>query len=539
MLDAVADHRPPGPPGAPDVFSPDQVMDVEREMARDERTSAMIMSQLDGALGKVAELLKMLSIHAEYSPRIHANAAIIAATLLNTAERDQATPRPTERRERTPPTTSTPDHLKEIANALAKVTSRLDAIEAKVTTTKTPPAAASPTPTANARRTTNNKATTPPTTKAPKTNVATTKPITPTPKAVKAAVVRTVVNPTPTNPLAAHHPSRLIVEIKDGPGPNDRPKEVEIVRHINEVLQSSGAGKIRVVNVKFNDQNNCIIFTRADQSAAELAPHADSFIEFFAGRRPTRVRPDRPWYKVQLNGVPTRVDWTREIATPEKLHEELKINNPAYEEMEILALPRWMRHESDLMGLLRSSVVIALANEADADHLVKEVKFLAIAGHFAEAKRYADKPPVMQCSRCWAFGHTRSRCKKEVLCRICSGPHPEEKHVCTTCTEKDPDNQNMEDCMHHLKCVNCKYDHTANFRNCPVRLRQVGTSRSQPSKQTGGAQTHGAWKETKNKDRKAAPRPSQAARKTTATEDATSGKTAHVPKHIPTYFNIK
>lgn len=67
----------------------------------------------------------------------------------------------------------------------------------------------------------------------PATNTATSKPITPRPR--REPLLRPVV----TNPLAAYHPSRLIVEIEDGPGPQDRPTEVEIVKHINEVLQSA------------------------------------------------------------------------------------------------------------------------------------------------------------------------------------------------------------------------------------------------------------------------------------------------------------
>ncbi|KAI0931322.1 hypothetical protein AcW2_010268 [Taiwanofungus camphoratus] len=73
-----------------------------------------------------------------------------------------------------------------------------------------------------------------------------------------------------------------------------------MVQDINEQLQKYEDSKhIWVVNVKYNPQNNCIVFVRADQQATELIPFANRFMELIAGDRATRVRADRPWYKIQ------------------------------------------------------------------------------------------------------------------------------------------------------------------------------------------------------------------------------------------------
>ncbi|KAH9921827.1 Endonuclease/exonuclease/phosphatase, partial [Amylocystis lapponica] len=192
-----------------------------------------------------------------------------------------------------------------------------------------------------------------------------------------------------SNPLAAHHLSRLIVEIQDGASEGAHTKEALLVYQINDTLQHYEDSKhMCIVNVKFNVQNNCIVFTRADQQAAELAPFADRFMELIAGERQVRVHPDRPWYKVQLNGVSTWNEHTRAIPTPADMQQELVTNNPEYAKMEILEQPRWMCHPTDLRTRMYSSVVIALAHEADTTHLIKHIKNLAIAGLFAQRPDY-------------------------------------------------------------------------------------------------------------------------------------------------------
>lgn len=440
------------------------------------------MTLLDMALRQAAEILKTISIHAEYPMHIAELTQNIAQRILP----------PT----RTPTTEPTTDDgktniLQEVVRTMECLTNRIDAMETRALQANTPPTVprswaeemeAIPTTdalnTPETRRKTARKDT-------PTMSIATSKPITPRPQRDP------LLRPAVTNPLAAYHPLRLIVEIDNGPGPEEQPTEVEIVKNINEVLQSvDESRRLRVVNVKFNTHNNCIVFTCSDQSAGDLATFADNFVHLITGDRRTRVRPDQRWYKVQLNGVPVRNERTGAVRTPKEIDDELRALNPDYARMAVLDLPWWMRHRGDIIYNTHSSIVLALKTETDATFLVNRVQNLAISGHFAQVKQYADKPPVMQCSRCWEFGHTRSRCKQKERCRICGkNDHSKATHTCTECppTSGNGDDVDM-DASAHLKhtndyqCANCNGLHSATFRNCPVRERDAGTTKSKLSK---------------------------------------------------------
>ncbi|XP_045772942.1 uncharacterized protein LOC123872606 [Maniola jurtina] len=62
--------------------------------------------------------------------------------------------------------------------------------------------------------------------------------------------------------------------------------------------------------------------------------------------------------------------------------------------------------------------------------------------------------PVTQCAKCWRFGHQT---------RLC----PMKKIVCPKCCS---DHENCE--TTEYKCVNCKNDHMANDKTCPIFLKE-------------------------------------------------------------------
>ncbi|KAI0941845.1 hypothetical protein AcV7_002418 [Taiwanofungus camphoratus] len=394
----------------------EQAMEMIIEIERRE-TRKSTMKDLEEAMERAAEILGQMSSHAEFTPSILEKATIIAQrltpeidNLTGTGPLRRQTQKVSEKNSKKGTSTGT-EHLAQIAASLVKLTTRMDQIEMQLSIPAPRLAQGEVTNKHlgdNRKEALGTEATE---TKRPAQTVsdslkiantrATARPIIPKPRNATAELSKGKI--LPTNPLAAHHPSRLIVEIQDGLPEGKRSKEAITVQDINERLQKHEDSKhLQVVNIKYNPQNNCIVFVRTDQRATELIPFADRFTDLIAGDQATQVRADRPWYKVQVNGVSTWNQNTHDIPTPEEIHQELVDNNPDYARMEILQLPRWMRHPSDLKTLFYSSVVIALANQDDAEHLVKRLKNLAIAGSATTAgsttTRVADAKTVQSAA---------------------------------------------------------------------------------------------------------------------------------------------
>lgn len=65
---------------------------------------------------------------------------------------------------------------------------------------------------------------------------------------------------------------------------------------------------------------------------------------------------------------------------------------------------------------------------------------------------------IPQCKRYQSFGHTQGYCQKEFACVKCAG-----KHSTKGCTFRRDQKS---------KCINCRGDHPANYRGCPVAKEQ-------------------------------------------------------------------
>jgi hypothetical protein len=70
-------------------------------------------------------------------------------------------------------------------------------------------------------------------------------------------------------------------------------------------------------------------------------------------------------------------------------------------------------------------------------------------------KRKSTKIP--QCKKCQGYNHTQKYCGQEPRCVKCAG-----KHFTETCTM---------DRTNTAKCINCKGQHTANYRGCEVAVQ--------------------------------------------------------------------
>ena len=84
---------------------------------------------------------------------------------------------------------------------------------------------------------------------------------------------------------------------------------------------------------------------------------------------------------------------------------------------------------------------------------------------------------VLQCNRCWRFGHRSDTCVcplKGKICPICSETHTLKFHrALALCCQGQlkhnppiPATPEGEDCFHAGKCVNCHGDHRSDDRKC-------------------------------------------------------------------------
>lgn len=64
-------------------------------------------------------------------------------------------------------------------------------------------------------------------------------------------------------------------------------------------------------------------------------------------------------------------------------------------------------------------------------------------------------PKVIQCRKCYRFGHFSSSCSANPKCCRCAEEHPQDLS-----------------CLKQISCINCKGEHFATFSKCPEYLRQ-------------------------------------------------------------------
>ena len=308
---------------------------------------------------------------------------------------------------------------------------------------------------------------------------------------------------TPTNPNAAHHPSRVVINFSPNGLPQDaRPSPQQVVTTLNQALGNNPQAKhLKIVVANFNYQGNLIVSTRSDQTAAELIKFRETFrkpLGNICSNREMTIKEDKKWYKIQIDGVSTSFSPSENkfgLHYAETVHEELSACNPSYAKLQdtLSANPKWLRTEEELTTTPRSSLVFALSDEDTARTLLDQ-KTLADFGRHCSLRAFQDRPPVTQCRKCWKFDHTTHKCKDQEKCRICGGPHSESEHTYqnpTDCTKCMAASMNGDDtmsdesgpCPHSNRCANCvtktntDHDHPADARRCPTRLAKYGTAR--------------------------------------------------------------
>lgn len=314
------------------------------------------------------------------------------------------------------------------------------------------------------------------------------------------------------NPNRAHDPTRLIIAFNGQIPEDQRTDEAATVDNINRHLRANGAPEHLIITaIKWNKQGNCIAVTRSDQTAAEILPFCDNLTNAIIPGSSGTVREDKKWYKIEIGNVRTGAkDGDGEgVYSTETIHQHLMARNPEYSALakHIVMKPRWIRPENEITHKGYSSVIFATDSFEHHQAFLKNTKFLAAFGRLAKIREWTERPPIIQCQRCWEFGHRTSVCSlSSVRCRICSEDHPEDQHPHQADADMELDEYDPSETpnQHKGTCINCKKanrtntNHPSNWTRCPERRLLIGNNREES---TSKGKTQSEWTTITKKSR--------------------------------------
>ena len=168
-------------------------------------------------------------------------------------------------------------------------------------------------------------------------------------------------------------------------------------------LTSKGTSPdLKITAIKWNTQENCIAFTRTDQTAAAVLPFASELPNVIAPGYNGQVREDKKWFKVEIWNVRTGAcDYNGSgIYTPQTIHQHLREVNPEYAALNVVMLPQWVQPENELTNQPYSSVVFTVDSFDQHAHFLRTAKTMAAFGRLATTCKWTDRPPIIQCHRC-------------------------------------------------------------------------------------------------------------------------------------------
>ncbi len=91
------------------------------------------------------------------------------------------------------------------------------------------------------------------------------------------------------------------------------------------------------------------------------------------------------------------------------------------------------------------------------DHPIYKIR--AVLYRRVTVEQPLKRKAVIQCFNCQEYGHTRGYCRLPHICVICGSSHD---------TKNCPLDKTSKESATKRFCINCKGNHTANYRGCPV-----------------------------------------------------------------------
>lgn len=80
---------------------------------------------------------------------------------------------------------------------------------------------------------------------------------------------------------------------------------------------------------------------------------------------------------------------------------------------------------------------------------------------------------ILQCRKCLLYGHKTTNCKKEIVCTICFGQHPDQE------CQKQNKNPECYNCIHRNQRYNANLDvnHHSLDSNCAIYFEKINMQR--------------------------------------------------------------
>lgn len=182
-----------------------------------------------------------------------------------------------------------------------------------------------------------------------------------------------------------------------------------------------------------------------------------------------KLSPSMGWTRLLVHGVPVYDDYYCHFG-PESLLKEVK-EMPGLKKAHFAMPPRWLKPTERVQSQY-STITFAISDPDGSTTSALLNGRAALFGKEVMVQRWVDKPALVQCSHCHALGHIRSSraCplgRDSVKCHICGGSHRSDTH-----DQKCPRKHAIAgicDC-NHFKCLNChKTGHTCKDTRCPAR----------------------------------------------------------------------
>jgi hypothetical protein len=241
----------------------------------------------------------------------------------------------------------------------------------------------------------------------------------------------------------------LVLQVADHQRETLKVNSFDLRNQINKAI-----GTRAVATVTKSIKGNIVLTTTQDHSADYLLEKTNSWTHIFKEVDVKSTEKPSSWIRVIAHGIPTQL-----LDTPTDLgviKDEIHTFNP----VKVVGTLGWLTGPERREGKRASSVVFAVATEADRKHCVKNGLF--IAGERVTVVNYKAFSPKTQCYRCQGYSHDPTACRKPIKCRLCAGNHHTRDHKCNLCNSTTLCNHTT------AKCANCSGSHAANSEECEV-----------------------------------------------------------------------